>query len=249
VGEHIKRFLVPSWQGDLYGHAHQEPIGTIWVFLTADAFPWLIIALVVLNVLLFRKTFKISNWQLDAKTKYCWCWFLGQMLFFTFAKNIIPTYTLTALPALAFLIVKLLQPMVIQENKIKPWFYACGMITPVLVLGMVLLQPIRPELTQSSARELSEVYPHDHTFAEKPMLYVGKRYFSMEFYRHGKVARFSSLEAAIDYGKKNNIDILAIANARLPGMNPETLKSIQLIQTIPKFGIYKIPQVNNKGIQ
>ncbi|MGB0898953.1 MAG: ArnT family glycosyltransferase, partial [Psychrobium sp.] len=40
VGEHIQRFLVSGWQGDLYGTAHKEPRGMIWLFWVGAAFPW-----------------------------------------------------------------------------------------------------------------------------------------------------------------------------------------------------------------
>ena len=32
VGEHWKRFVIKGWQGDLYGNAHSETPGTIWVY-------------------------------------------------------------------------------------------------------------------------------------------------------------------------------------------------------------------------
>ncbi|MDE6886866.1 MAG: hypothetical protein K2P17_07505 [Helicobacteraceae bacterium] len=32
IGEHIKRFLVSGWEGDLYGNAHANPLGMIWLF-------------------------------------------------------------------------------------------------------------------------------------------------------------------------------------------------------------------------
>ena len=32
VGEHFRRFTVSGWEGDLYGNAHTEPLGTIWLF-------------------------------------------------------------------------------------------------------------------------------------------------------------------------------------------------------------------------
>lgn len=41
VGEHFKRFLVPGWEGDLYGSGHSQPRGMIWAFLMLFAFPWI----------------------------------------------------------------------------------------------------------------------------------------------------------------------------------------------------------------
>lgn len=46
VGEHIRRFLDPGWTGDLYGSAHDQPKGMIWLFWLWASFPWGIVALV-----------------------------------------------------------------------------------------------------------------------------------------------------------------------------------------------------------
>ncbi len=40
IGEHIKRFVVSGWEGDLYGSAHKEIRGTIWVYWILAALPW-----------------------------------------------------------------------------------------------------------------------------------------------------------------------------------------------------------------
>ena len=44
VGEHIQRFLVPGWTGDLYGRAHDVPRGGIWLFFLLGALPWGLLA-------------------------------------------------------------------------------------------------------------------------------------------------------------------------------------------------------------
>jgi 4-amino-4-deoxy-L-arabinose transferase-like glycosyltransferase len=40
IGEHIKRFLVPGWKGDMYGNAHIHSHGTIWLYLLYMLIPW-----------------------------------------------------------------------------------------------------------------------------------------------------------------------------------------------------------------
>lgn len=52
VGEHWRRFTVPGWEGDLYGNAHLEPRGMIWVFLLQACMPWvLLLPLLALGLL------------------------------------------------------------------------------------------------------------------------------------------------------------------------------------------------------
>jgi 4-amino-4-deoxy-L-arabinose transferase-like glycosyltransferase len=42
IGEHFKRFFdSDGWDGDKYGFAKTQPLGIIWVFLFAFAFPWI----------------------------------------------------------------------------------------------------------------------------------------------------------------------------------------------------------------
>ena len=43
LGEHWHRFVTPGWEGDLYGNAHEFPIGAIWAFAFVDALPWSIL--------------------------------------------------------------------------------------------------------------------------------------------------------------------------------------------------------------
>ncbi|NBX96692.1 MAG: glycosyltransferase family 39 protein [Betaproteobacteria bacterium] len=43
VGEHYHRFATPGWAGDLYGKAHQEPKGMIWVFAAGACMPWTVV--------------------------------------------------------------------------------------------------------------------------------------------------------------------------------------------------------------
>jgi len=40
VGEHFLRFLDAGWKGDLYGTAHERPLGSIWAEWLLASFPW-----------------------------------------------------------------------------------------------------------------------------------------------------------------------------------------------------------------
>ena len=41
VGEHFKRFIDSSWNGDLYGFPKSQPYGIIWIFLIIFTLPWI----------------------------------------------------------------------------------------------------------------------------------------------------------------------------------------------------------------
>lgn len=105
VGEHFKRFVVSSWQGDLYGNAHEFPRGTIWLYLVAASFPWGVIALVLLAKRLWRGESLRPGWtpQFAGVDGLVLAATLSPALFFTLAGNILWTYVLPGLPFLAVL--------------------------------------------------------------------------------------------------------------------------------------------------
>lgn len=104
IGEHWKRFVEPGWSGDLYGGAHSRPRGTIWAYWLLAAFPW---ALMVVGGLFRRNDRqKMKALAVDDKPwfRYFLLWSIAPMLFFSMAGNILWTYILPGLPALALLL-------------------------------------------------------------------------------------------------------------------------------------------------
>jgi len=103
VGEHFLRFVQSGWQGDLYGNAHHEPFGMIWILWFQATAAWgLLFAFAALrNGRQFfgsadRSGPLFSDWQ-----RYLLCWILTPLVFFTFSNNILWTYVITGLPAFA----------------------------------------------------------------------------------------------------------------------------------------------------
>jgi 4-amino-4-deoxy-L-arabinose transferase-like glycosyltransferase len=101
VGEHWKRFVDSGWQGDLYGHAHEFPRGSIWAFAVLAFLPWSI----VLPVMAWKR--RRSGAQAPAEDRsfrlYLWLWALVPGAVFTLSGNVLWTYVLPAMPALAML--------------------------------------------------------------------------------------------------------------------------------------------------
>jgi hypothetical protein len=101
VGEHWQRFVESDWQGDLYGHAHSFPRGTIWLFAMIAFLPWSILLPVVAWR---RRRAGISAPPHDPElNRYLWAWVLAPCVAFTLSGNILWTYALPAMPALAML--------------------------------------------------------------------------------------------------------------------------------------------------
>ena len=99
VGEHIYRFLVRGWSGDLYSNAHGRPLGTVWLFALAAALPWAL----VLPLARLAGALRHGSLLARPQTRYLLLWALWPCVFFTVAGNILWTYVLPAMPALALL--------------------------------------------------------------------------------------------------------------------------------------------------
>jgi 4-amino-4-deoxy-L-arabinose transferase-like glycosyltransferase len=101
VGEHWQRFVESDWQGDLYGHAHSFPRGTIWLFAILAFMPW---SFVLPIIAWKRRRAGISVAADDpGLNRYLWYWALVPCVVFTLSGNILWTYVLPAIPALAIL--------------------------------------------------------------------------------------------------------------------------------------------------
>jgi 4-amino-4-deoxy-L-arabinose transferase-like glycosyltransferase len=102
VGEHWKRFTEPGWSGDRYGYAHAVPPGMIWLYAVAASLPW---AFLLPVLACFRRQLPAAPVAAEERnwSRYLWTWALAPCLFFTASRNIIWTYMLPGLPALAML--------------------------------------------------------------------------------------------------------------------------------------------------
>ena len=252
VGEHINRFLVPSWQGDLYGNAHHETLGTIWLFLLVDTLPWM---LIIIPWLIFSKIKKTSTVQLlnpgdlDHQEKYLWCWLLAPLLFFTFSHNIIPTYTLTALPAMGILMAQWLDQIAIKNGEIRKWVYGAGLFSPTILVLLLIATQIDPEVGKKSAREISHLFQTITQSAPDPgthsLSYVGNRLNSMDFYNAGKAVHFDSVDQALESLQPHNPLYLALTNHQVQQLSKNQANQIKFIAATKRYQLYKAIAGNN----
>jgi 4-amino-4-deoxy-L-arabinose transferase-like glycosyltransferase len=106
VGEHFLRFVQPGWSGDLYGNAHREVPGMIWLLWFQATAAWgVLLAWAALRYAM--RQVRTRRWQTPALSQwqsYLLWWMLTPLLFFTFSGNILWTYVLSGLPAFALLL-------------------------------------------------------------------------------------------------------------------------------------------------
>ncbi|MDB2592883.1 glycosyltransferase family 39 protein [Gammaproteobacteria bacterium] len=182
IGEHLYRFLVPGWQGDLYGFAHQHALGSIWIYAIVSLLPISLIGIAYLS--LYR--IPIKQW-LTTKASlegFLFAWFLSPLLFFTFSKNIIWPYLLPILPPLAVLISQIL---IKRQVRIK-FIISQALLWPIIILVLwviLLLCPDKsPSTHKSIATKIHQRWPQHRIYLCQP------NHFSWAFYSEGMINPF-----------------------------------------------------------
>ncbi|USD42172.1 glycosyltransferase family 39 protein [Vibrio sp. SCSIO 43135] len=189
VGEHFKRFVVSGWEGDLYGSAHDEPRGMIWLFWLYSALPWSI----VLPVLLWKNKTKLKalNQDSDGLVTYLMVWLVSPLVLFTLSGNILPAYVLPGIPALGLLVAMLVKDIDYDAK----WFKVSAAIVPaLLVLAVVYIH-----LFVADKRSDKVIFVE----ADKsiPTYYIGKRPFSGQFYSSGKAKQLTDESVLLQLDK------------------------------------------------
>lgn len=179
-GEHIQRFIVPGWGGDLYGNAHNKPRGTIWLFWLIAAFPWsfLLIGKLTKQISTKKRTTVSANQSVFV---YLMCWTLSPLLLFSFSGNILPAYVLPGFGAMAILF------SLFGELNRRNILIAFGCLT------LFSLIPIAKQLnliTKTSESEL--IGEESDKYVNTPLIYWMKRPFSAAFYSHGRAKLVSN---------------------------------------------------------
>jgi 4-amino-4-deoxy-L-arabinose transferase-like glycosyltransferase len=180
IGEHIQRFLVPGWTGDLYGRAHDVPRGGIWLFFVLGALPW---GLIAIPWLLLTRGRVRERWR--AQRELVGFWLLAALvplLLFTFAGNIIFPYALPALPAAALAFAVLVGG---DDARVLPRLAAAALATTVVVTAAAWAAGsyMEDHSQRAVVRAVMERAPN----ATEPVYYWRTRFFSADYYGQGRV--------------------------------------------------------------
>ncbi|MGG4605588.1 ArnT family glycosyltransferase [Paenalcaligenes sp. Me131] len=182
IGEHISRFLVPGWQGDLYGTAHQAPLGSIWLSLLPATFPWGLLSIFLL-ITAWRKQGLRALKALPSNRLYLLILALFPAIFFTAAGNILWTYLLPGLAPLAIVTAYYFPPL---NRPIQRMVLALTALVPVagLVLAGLSLHDVTLTKTDRPIAQefLTRAAPSDTLY------FVDKPSFSARFYTQERTA-------------------------------------------------------------
>lgn len=174
LGEHVMRYVDAGWQGDLYGSAHKQVRGTIWLHGLAAALPWsLLLPAIIWRFLRQGKAAPATGEY--ATTFYFLMWMLAPLVFFTLAGNILWTYVLPGLPGFAL------------------WLDRCWPNTPTRSRVPLLLGTVTPLafaavifIANDPGRTRSEKFLLAGIPAEATVYYLDQRPFSARFYSRGR---------------------------------------------------------------
>ncbi len=189
IGENFQRFVVPGWKGDLYGNAHSEPRGLIWLFLIPTTLPWIIILIANFQSLV-RKNQLRACWSEEDWTSLVVFWFLTPMMFFTFSRNILMTYILPALPAFALLTVYCIHCCQKNTNAVPDKWYSSSrsflyfaVIIPCLfTLAAFTILP-RVGLKKSH-KSIGQMF-NQKDLGNSRLIYITTMPYSADFYSNG----------------------------------------------------------------
>jgi 4-amino-4-deoxy-L-arabinose transferase-like glycosyltransferase len=178
IGEHFSRFLMPGWSGDRYGNAHNEPIGSIWIFWAFAVLPWVHVFVGALAAMARRR-----NGPPAPLARFLWCATLSPLLFFTFSRNIIWTYALTAVPPFAVLVAHWL------ENRTRRTQRCTGIALAAYAFAVMVASPlIMTQLGSKSDRALVRAF-ETIAPAGSRLFYLAAPTFSSAFYTRGRAGR------------------------------------------------------------
>jgi 4-amino-4-deoxy-L-arabinose transferase-like glycosyltransferase len=212
IGEHFSRFLISGWKGDMYGHAHSEPLGMIWLYLVFGFTPW--IALIA--VLIVKNRSKLT-WRLllsDSWLNYLLLWSIMPIIFFTFAHNIISPYVLPAMPACAILIAEFFVTFDLRDNKFKQKIiFWLSMSIPILAVFTLTFLLFKPHLSpKRSEKDLVKKYYELRDNERSRLIYYRHRVYSAEFYTAGKAKVMGTRKELESLLENDTTDFLAIEN-------------------------------------
>lgn len=186
VGEHFLRFVDSGWSGDLYGSAHKEPKGTIWIHVLAASSPWGLAALYMLirrAVDPTRRPFFRQAYR-DPKKAYLLAWALFTPVFFTFAGNILWTYVLPALASFSILIALALDTWQEERHLNRRILYALVGLTPLVATGYMMLVTLQPQRLKTEKELVA--YAVQHRQPGEELAFLNSVPFSASFYSRGE---------------------------------------------------------------
>ncbi len=179
LGEHVMRFIKPGWKGDLYGNAHREPLGYIWLFAASSIGLW---TLVLIATFFTRKRGASPAQPMTSSTQWLLCCVFVPLLFFTIARNIIWTYVLPMLAPVAVLLADIIDARLKDSAR---WRRVAVLVTLAssMLLTFLWVTWVPGHAGERSTQRLFAAWQQEAAQEPGRLLYWGKRpEHSLRFY-------------------------------------------------------------------
>lgn len=219
IGEHWRRFTVSGWAGDLYGHTHAVPRGTIWIYAFIGTLPWCLPAI----GRWWRRRGEARAGLRDPLTLYLALWMLAPLVFFTLARNILWTYALPGIPAFALLAAHSLRDLAIRSPLRTAAVAGLAPLSVVIVLAAIPAS----RLNSVTQHALVARYLEERRVPDARLLYLATVPYSAQFYSHG-ASRAIAFEQARTLTSLAG-DLLAMHEADLPRLSPALRKHLEVV--------------------
>jgi len=187
MGEHFYRFVDPGWTGDLYGSAHKHVKGYIWLLWLVASFPWGVIAIGLIIKRLPRPVTRQALWLIlrDYDISFYLIWAVFTLVFFTIAGNVLWTYVLPVLPALAILLGIYFDSINAQTSRCTMRRLTLAMLlSPAVLLVATVYLATHPEILPSEKFLVQNFESTAPSNAQ--LIFVEERPFSARYYSQGK---------------------------------------------------------------
>ncbi|MFN5350928.1 MAG: ArnT family glycosyltransferase [Polaromonas sp.] len=234
IGEHWNRFTVTGWAGDKYGTAHATQRGAIWLFALAAVMPW---TALLPMLWIGRKAAPVL--QSPKPSAYCrhftfylLAWSVGPCLFFTMSGNILWTYVLPALPAMALLAARWLS----SDTRTR-WVH--GVVgAGVLVMACLVAAFFgREQLNDSWKSAKTVVLAYQAKGAGQPLLFMGDLPYSASYYAQGKVKALQG-NAELAARLASSPVFVALNPDQVKALPPELAARLRLEATSGAYRLY-----------
>jgi len=225
VGEHFKRFTESGWSGDKYGFAKSQPLGMIWVFLFAFAFPW--IQIMAVQAWKRRKTI----WK-DPYVSFLLLWLLWTPIFFTISRNVIHTYILPSTVPMALLLVHWW-----KEN--KNWYRLAMIFPAAIVLALGFLVVTNGWSTyMNTDKYIMQHQEVSSTHKESPIIYWQQKTYSGRFYAERPTVLLNTISSLDSLVNTKNKFFLLITEKQVKHIPERVMKQLIPLESNLKRTIY-----------
>jgi 4-amino-4-deoxy-L-arabinose transferase-like glycosyltransferase len=224
IGEHWRRFTEVDWQGDLYGKAHDHAYGTIALYWLLAALPWSAVGILGGLRLVSRRWDRVAP-QERAWLGYLAAWAAAPVVLFAFSPNVLPTYVLPGIPALALLVVELASLGALPAGRVLVLSGTALAVFAALGGGWIL----RGNPDRDSQKRLVQRWQRDCDGCGGQLLYLYKLRDSAAFYSGG-VARLADGDALRARLGDDALDYVVVKNTELPSLPGDLRDALDVVE-------------------